>query len=1077
MITKLLLKTKAFFLLAFLMVSTFVFAQQTLIEYNFNTQATWNTANTVYGTTPPLNPVLKFYDKNGVETTPTVVNGQIQLNAIMEGAYLELSFDATSSANLNVSFNGSISNTLFGNGTWNVQQISPVPSTSLGDYNFNILNPRSVNVDLNPNASNNPNVKIRITAADITQYLLQTELHLDNLKITSGNPNITVYKDNLTIIPDNSDASEIYNTVFSNLQTVTGTETKTYRVRNYRGSNGSVLNVSSIQIEPAAGTTPNDFTVTATSNNITNLTRVNQHYDNPFGTFDIRFTPQAEGVRSAVVRVYSNGAPSPYSFTVIGGGRSCAIDNTSYVINTVDIGTQTLVSDLTSADFVGGTSNNPTPQILGTSTLTPNPNPRNNLYTSSPSSWYTTTSTAKTRNFGGTGVDISQLRNVAVEFNVAAFGKNNASGVTNSDYIQLSVWINGSWQNVMRLVGSNNSNIRNYSFTGGSNYTGTYGSGIDNVSNDWNTSYKRFKLNIPLSVSSLQTSFQFRITAKANADAAWLIDDVRITSDNAAYKTWNGAWQTWNGTAWVASSKPTTEQKAVFAQSYDFTATGQGVDLSICGCEVKTGATLTIPNLRTLTVQGAVINHGDGTNFIVKDGGSLIQKENGAINTGEITVENTFKFSAGRAQYNYVISPVVGQNLRTIYPGNPTALYHAESTNYFYNSSGAYIAGRGLALKEPAGTTVATQTATYKGVPFNGILDYGITYSAPKPNYTPGWNLIGNPYPSNLDLIEFYNKGGNNTKISATFKFWDNRNNAITSQQGSGYVGPSYATYNVTSGSAGTGTAAMAGKTPNQYVKPGVAFMAQAKPTANGQTIHFDNAYRAIGTATDFHGKQNAVVDDRFWLSLTSPTGVQVTNAVVYFPNGNNEYAVDDSDYSNLSDDIYTILGEHKLIIQGKAPFVDTDVLPLGIKAFKDGNYTIALQNAEGVFDQGAQEIYLKDKQLNIITDLSAGAYTFATTAGEHTGRFEIVYKPSQTLGTQNTLKSGLEIYRDGQDFVLRNTELITQVEVFDLSGRLAQTVKANAKELRLPATSWINGVYILKVQTPSGNTTKRVIK
>ncbi|MCP2037695.1 T9SS type A sorting domain-containing protein [Chryseobacterium sp. HSC-36S06] len=501
--------------------------------------------------------------------------------------------------------------------------------------------------------------------------------------------------------------------------------------------------------------------------------------------------------------------------------------------------------------------------------------------------------------------------------------------------------------------------------------------------------------------------------------------------------------------------------------------------------QVADGGAVEITSGNALTVTRGITNLGNGVNFVVRDGANLNQIENSAANVGAITVENTFTLSAGRQQYNYVISPVKGQSLKTIYNGIPFVIYHNENTNFFYNAGdGDYVAGKGFAVKEPtlAAYPLSTTSVTgkYKGVPFNGTLDYPIAYTTDKVNVSHGWNLIGNPYPSSLDLIEFYNKAGNKDKIESTFKFWDNRNNLNTTQQGSNYGGSNYALFNVESGTSGTGTSIGSSiateRKPTRYVKPGIAFIVRAKSTANGATLHFDNSYRSVAAAPDFHGKQNAEQDDRFWLNLTSPTGITVTNAVVYFPRGNNDYASDDSDYQNLSDDIYTIVGNNKLAIQGKASFEDNDVLPLGINTFKAGSYTISLNEKEGKFANG-QAIYLKDKQLNIVTNLSEGAYTFETAAGEHTGRFEIVYLPTTTLGTQTAVKSGLVVYKDGGDFVLKNTDTMNKLDVYDMSGRMIHSAKPQDKEFRLHANTMNSGVYILQVQTPSGIQTKRVIK
>ncbi|MCP2037696.1 T9SS type A sorting domain-containing protein [Chryseobacterium sp. HSC-36S06] len=627
----------------------------------------------------------------------------------------------------------------------------------------------------------------------------------------------------------------------------------------------------------------------------------------------------------------------------------------------------------------------------------------------------------------------------------------------------------------------------NYTGTGTVNYTLSLGSPIVEAlipsGSDFRTDYYEvgtISSTAPQATESLGQvldmagNYKFKLVVSVTDGAVTKSNTGYITITKGDETVFDGQWD-------IDKPEPTLFNglSAHIKSDYD---TSSLDSFNACSCKVDAGSTLTIRKDKYVRLLGSLENSGK---VFVEDGGNFLQVYDKITNTGNITVENTFTLSTGRQQYNYVISPVKGQALKTIYDGIPFVIYHNENTNFFYNAgNGDYVAGKGFAVKEPtlddypAHTT--TITGKYEGVPFNGILNYPIAYTTDKVNVSHGWNLIGNPYPSSLDLIEFYNKGGNKDKIESTFKFWDNRNNLNITQEGSNYGGSNYALFNVDTGTSGTGTSIGSSiateRKPTRYVKPGIAFIVRAKSTANGATLHFDNSYRSVDAAPDFHGKQNAEQDDRFWLNLTSPTGITVTNAVVYFPRGNNDYASDDSDYQNLSDDIYTIVGNNKLAIQGKASFEDNDVLPLGINTFKAGSYTISLNEKEGKFANG-QAIYLKDKQLNIVTNLSEGAYTFETAAGEHTGRFEIVYLPTTTLGTQTAVKSGLVLYKDGGDFVLKNTDTMNKLDVYDMSGRMIHSAKPQAKEFRLNTNTMNSGVYILQVQTPSGIQTKRVIK
>lgn len=470
--------------------------------------------------------------------------------------------------------------------------------------------------------------------------------------------------------------------------------------------------------------------------------------------------------------------------------------------------------------------------------------------------------------------------------------------------------------------------------------------------------------------------------------------------------------------------------------------------------------------------KGVTVTAGD---LILKNNAQLMQDVD-AVNSGNATVERSFVFSADRKQYNFVSTPV-DANMNTIYPGVQKVLYHSEATNMFYNASGIYLPGRALAVKEASGSGITTVPAKFIGKLFAGeLLTYPVTYTTGKPSpFLPGYNLVGNPYPSGLDLDKLYTD--NSSLIDSSFYFWDNRGNLTFSQYGSTYNGDQYAKYNAADG---TGTeapvpkAAGIGRAPNRYAKIGIGFMLHA---TTGGNLQIKNTQRTTNnTGKNFTGK-GATIKDRYWLTMTTPQDLVISNAVVYFDEGNNGFAHDDTKSFEASDDLYTFADTEKVNIQGKAPFTDTDVVGVGYNAFEDGNYTLALSKAEGVFANG-QSIYLKDKQTGIVTDLSVGSYTFSAQAGTTDSRFEIVYKPGGVLATSDATKTGVEVYRDGTDFVVRTAGAkIDRLEVYDASGRLWQTFAPNAKETRIDGSQLSNGVYILKIEQKSGTTTKRILK
>ena len=545
----------------------------------------------------------------------------------------------------------------------------------------------------------------------------------------------------------------------------------------------------------------------------------------------------------------------------------------------------------------------------------------------------------------------------------------------------------------------------------------------------------------------------------------------------------------WNGSKWNNTTGPNESINAKIIGPF-VTGIAPQNDFTAKKVTIDTGGSLHVTSGHTITVMNELINNLTADKVVIEDGANLLQVTDSppVVNSGSVRVEKLFTFTTpaeptpNRQQYNYVSSPVIGGNLKDIYPGSPAALYHNQATNTFFTSSGANIIGRALALKEPSVTAAPAQTVTaaFSGVPFNGTLNYPLAYTTANASVSPGFNLVGNPYPSNIDLELLYE--ANQSNIEASFWFWDNRGNTEFKQLGSAYTGDNYAKYNAVSGTGvGIGYKAPnspddALRQPNKFVKVGTGFMVRALTGRNGQNLIFNNTMRsADNSGPSFFGKES--LKDRYWLNMKTPAAMEFSNAVVYFDGGNQAFGPEDTRTFNSSDGIYTVVDEYKLAINGKPKFEVTDKVNVGLNMFASGNYTISLRKKEGIFANG-QNIYLKDKQAGTVTNLSEGSYTFTASAGETTGRFEIIYQPETVLGTDGSAKDEVKVYRDGQDFVINSpTKKITGVEVYDTSGKLILKSSTNQSEVRLDGSHWINGIYVLKIHRNGQITTKKVVK
>lgn len=1054
------MKTKllSLFLLIF---STISFAQTTLATFNFenNLNATGATSGS---------PVLRYYNSAGEQINPSYANGNggRVLTTNDEGSYVELSINTTGFSDINVSWYGAANRGFLNLGTWTLYAdtgsgFGP-PLLAMDLFNFIIFftDARTENYTLGAAANNNPNLKIRIKTSD-----MNSSLRLDQLVITSRSPKINVFGYNTSNapqqIPVESPAATIYGTdfgmVITSSATATGYTDKTFSVQN---NGAATLNVSGINF---TGLHPGDFAVQGATNFSVNAGSTRD--------FVVRFNATDDGVRNALLNIVSNADPNPYSYFVEGRGTSCNTVDVAFKTNDMEIGVQSLPATPESTfNKVSGTaySNN----LYG-----PADNTNYDLFTSGNSSWYLRGGSS-TVNFGP--VDVSNEKGVFITFNLAAFGTADNIVFNSGDTVALEVLkpnTTNDWSREILISGNNiNGYNSRFSFTdGGTSFDATYDG--DNLPVGGAQRYNKIKLKFLSTAGINNLVFRIVLTNNEIKTKLWLVDDVTVSTANAIYKTYVGGTGTgWRTAANVDTTPPTIEEKAII--DADFTG-----DLTACECEVNANKTVTVAAANVIKLQNKLVNNG---NFIIQNNGNLIQVDNSAVNQRNIEVQKLFTFSGGTSQFNYVSSPTVNTNVKSIYTGtldnSLVAQYHNENTNTFANSSGAYIAGRALALKEPltgtAGSTAANP-AKFIGVPFNGPLNYPLAYTTNRPNVNHGYNLVGNPYPSNLDLVELYK--ANSSKIESTIRFWDNRGNTKTAQEGSGYNGESYAKFNAENQtSVAAPSSPSSQREPSRYVSPAQGFMVRALSTAHGQTLDFSNTnMRVINTTTQFFGKNNDEQMDRYWLGITTPTEIIYSAAVVYYEGGANTVGPDDTKAGNSSDNIFTMADTDRIAIHGRPVFTNQDVLGLGYRAFREGDYTISLQNSEGIFANG-QAIYLKDKQTGTITNLSEGSYTFAAEAGEHTGRFEILYRPETILATDSAIKENVQVFRDGSEFVVRSSQkALTEVQILDAAGRMIINLNGKqSKEFRFAADRISNGIYLLKISLSDGeNVTRKVRK
>ncbi|MDD3459110.1 MAG: hypothetical protein PHO74_06505, partial [Weeksellaceae bacterium] len=377
------------------------------------------------------------------------------------------------------------------------------------------------------------------------------------------------------------------------------------------------------------------------------------------------------------------------------------------------------------------------------------------------------------------------------------------------------------------------------------------------------------------------------------------------------------------------------------------------------------------------------------------------------------------------------------------------------------------------AVQETQGTQ--NEVGSFIGTPNNGDLSFTLEKS------NSGYNLTGNPYPSNLNIDELYTDNSNS--IDPTFYFWDNRGNEEFTQQGSDYQGDHYAKYNAL---GGTGTSAAVGvgasyeeRIPTKNVKAMTAFMVQVKgENTNGNyPLNFHNTQRLTDNGPGFFGKNmnnNADSKHRYWLSMETPGGIRVMNAVVYFEGGNDDFWLDDTESFGGSDDLYTITDGHQLSIQGKSTFDNNDKLMLGYRAFDSGTHILSVYEKEGVFAED-QDIFIIDRLLNKVVNLSVKPYKFMSRAGEYNNRFKIVYRPQFSTST-NIPRNVIDLFSDnGRIQIHSSIDRLASVKIFDLNSRpLFEKTDIYNQRFSVDAASFAHQIAVVLITTETGEVLSR---
>lgn len=513
---------------------------------------------------------------------------------------------------------------------------------------------------------------------------------------------------------------------------------------------------------------------------------------------------------------------------------------------------------------------------------------------------------------------------------------------------------------------------------------------------------------------------------------------------------------TWNGTMW-SNGLPDISKDVVIAGNYSTNINGGAFQAK--SLQVNAGAVLTVSPSDVLVIENGVSIATNG-NLILQNNANLLQLTS-TQNSGIATVRrNTFNLI--RQDYVLWSAPVSGQVLQSFSPNtlsNRFYTFNPNSNNYSQianPSTVSFDTAKGYLIRMPNNHP---ETPTVWSGTFNGVLNNGDKIvEVPQDTY----NAVGNPYPSPINADAFIVE---NNLVEALY-FWRKRDNATTT---------SYATYTLAGGVGITkDTPNPLDLIPNGNIQVGQGFIVKA----TNDSIFFKNNMRIQNFDNQFFRNSQK---SRYWLNLTSNEDNLLFSQmmVAYMPNATS--GIDDAiDGRYFNDNLYALtstIEDQDFSIQGKGAFTIEDNVVLRLKSEQPRSFTISLHFFEGLFED--QDIFIYDKQLNVVQNLKEGSYTFFSESGVYSNRFEVIYQ--NILNTNNIGATAFQLQTISKDQSIQIKSIgsqIKQVQVFDLSGKLlVEKNNLDSYEININELFPSQSLYIVKIKNGEDiSVTKKVI-
>lgn len=393
--------------------------------------------------------------------------------------------------------------------------------------------------------------------------------------------------------------------------------------------------------------------------------------------------------------------------------------------------------------------------------------------------------------------------------------------------------------------------------------------------------------------------------------------------------------------------------------------------------------------------------------------------------------------------FNFLSSPIDNIHVQAVFGGSNVLSFDPEDHNnglngWTYLTSGFLTNAQGIAVNGSI-TIGANGKRHYQGMVNNGNISIELDGNVHGGSFD-GWNLVGNPYPSAINMNNFINS---NADVGAITIYDQSLN--------------SYQTFN-TINAVGL------------EVASGQGFFVEFSEASSG-TVLFENAHRNLnGSGTIQRSSQIA----RSLLRIKNETSYY-DSYIAFTDNATDGY---NHTYDARlipgagATSLYSILDEEAFAIQTLETLNKEKTIPLGFSSVS-GFHTIELLELTNFGSEVT--VLLVDHEAAVTHQLNNEPYTFVVSeTGVNETRFELRYQPVGLNIEGQSITSNLYLSVEDQSLYVYGLEdqEVESILIFDVNGKQlinttkfeqsAQFIKTRLKYLDV-------GIYFVEIHTNKG--------